>query len=613
MQHVRRTHPPPRGKNNPRPQFRSTRRHFCILFLIAVLAASLAWKTYDLQFTQAERITSWGEQQRMKTVHTLGVRGDILDRSGEILATSFPGADVFADPSLVSDPVEEARILSPVLGMPAEVLEGKLASPGRYVLLQKRVTNELAEAIKALELDGIATQESSRRHYPLKEAASEIVGFIGDYEQGVAGIEAIYNDQLLGTPGEIVQEQYPGGRSVPGGYSKIVPAVDGADIRLTIDRLLQYEAARVLSEQVEEMDAAGGVILLSIPRTGEILSMVSVDRNTQGEVVTGLQNRSFNWVFEPGSVMKALTFAGVLDSGLGDPETLISVPDQIMIHGSEFTDYSPHPVEDYSLREIVVESSNIGTIKWAQKLGENSLDAYLRAFGLGRSTNLGFQGESPGLLEQVRHWSGTSLPTIAIGQGVSVTPLQLLFAYNVIANDGFYVPPRLVAEVIGEEEGGAGGSGEDGSGVGGGEDGGPAGATRRVLGEPAARNMQQILRGVVVEGTGKRAAVPNYEAAGKTGTARKPLPLIGYGEDESEYKYVAAFVGFLPASSAELSILVVIDEPTTTIYGGTAAAPAFKQIAEIALRRLRIPPPQSDTEPQEPPEVMLVSSRSEDG
>ena len=533
----------------------------------------------------------------MKTVYTLGVRGDILDRTGEILATSFPGADVFADPSLVNDPIEEAKLLSPILGIPAELLEGKLAAPGRYVLLQTRVTNELAEQVKALDLDGIATQESSRRHYPLQEAASEIVGFIGDYEQGVAGIEAIYNEQLLGTPGEIVQEQYPGGRSVPGGYSKIVPAVDGADIRLTIDRLLQYETARVLSEQVEEMEAEGGVILLSIPRTGEILSMVSVDRNAQGEVVTGLQNRSFNWVFEPGSVMKALTFAGVLDSGLGDPETLISVPDRIMIHGSAFTDYSPHPVEDYSLREIVVESSNIGTIKWAQKLGENSLDAYLRAFGLGRSTNLGFQGESPGLLEQVRYWSGTSLPTIAIGQGVSVTPLQLLFAYNVIANGGLYVPPRLVAEVMGEDGGGES----------------EASASRRVLGEPAAKNMQQILRGVVVEGTGKRADVPNYEAAGKTGTARKPLPLIGYGEDESEYKYVAAFVGFLPATSPELSILVVIDEPSTTIYGGTAAAPAFKEIAEIALRRLKIPPPQSDTEPQEPPEVLLVSSRGEDG
>ena len=598
-------HPPRRSqgvlnrKNKPRAQYCSNVRRGCILLLIVLLAATLAWKTYDLQFTQAERITSWGEQQRMKTVYTLGVRGDILDRSEEILATSFPGADIFADPSLVSDPIEEARILSPVLDIPAELLEGKLASPGEFVLLKKRATPDLAEQVKALDLDGIATQESSRRHYPLGRAASEIVGFIGDYEQGVAGIEAIYEKQLLGTPGEMVQEQYPGGRSVPGGYSRIVPAVNGADVRLTIDRLIQYEAARILSEQVEEMDASGGVILISIPRTGEILSMVSVDRNDQGEVVTGLQNRSLNWVFEPGSVMKALTFSGVLDSGLATSETVISVPDRIIIHDSEFTDYSPHPVEDYTLREIVVESSNIGTIKWAQKLGENSLDAYLRAFGLGRSTSLGFQGESPGLLEQVRYWSGTSLPTIAIGQGVSVTPIQLLFAFNVIANGGLYVPPRLVAEILSAD----------------GEAFAPEAseAPRRVLSPETAHHMQQILRDVVVEGTGKRADVPNYESAGKTGTARKPLPLIGYGEDESEYKYVAAFAGFLPASAPELSILVVIDEPSATIYGGTAAAPAFKKIAETALRRLRIPPPQGNAEAEEAPEVMLVSSRNENG
>ena len=364
---------------------------------------------------------------------------------------------------------------------------------------------------------------------------------------------------------------------MPGGHSEAVPATDGSDLRLTIDRLLQFEAARILSDQVRETDARGGVIVVGRPATGEILAMSTATRNEDGEVVTGAENKALTWAFEPGSVIKGLTFSAVLDAGLATPATTRPVPDRLMVHDSEFTDYSPHPTLDYSVRDIVVQSSNIGTILWAQRLGRAGLSDYLRGFGLGRTSGLGLYGESPGLLLPPADWSGTSLATIAIGQGVSLTPLQLLLAFNTIANDGIYVPARLVAEVIAP----------DGTST----VPQPAASTRRVMSVAAATHMRRILRDVVAHGTGKRADVENYEVAGKTGTARKPHPDGGYEDAAGNYRYVAAFAGFAPASDPQLSLVVLIDEPTTTIYGGSAAAPAFAELAQIALRRLKVPPP----------------------
>ena len=232
---------------------------------------------------------------------------------------------------------------------------------------------------------------------------------------------------------------------------------------------------------------------------------------------------------------------------------------------------------DYSVRDIVVKSSNIGTILWAGELGRSGLHDYLRRFGLGRASGLGLFGESPGLLPAVADWSGTSLATIGIGQGVSVTPLQLLLAFNTIANDGIYVPARIVAEVIAPD--GTSTIPE------------PTMPTRRVMSTTAAAHMRLILRDVVADGTGKRAAVENYEVAGKTGTAQKPLPEGGYEDAAGNYRYVAAFAGFAPASDPQVSIVVLIDEPPAIIYGGSAAAPAFAEMAQIALRRLMVPPP----------------------
>ena len=547
-----------------------------MLALLAV-AAGLVWRTHDLQFRRAEGIVAWGEDHRIRTTYTMGLRGDILDRTGEPLATSLEWATVYADPSLVDDPVAHARRLAPELGAEVMPLAQQLSVPGKFVYLERQVPPEKAERIEALGLEGIATRPEARRVYPLGNLATEILGTVSLDHNGMGGIEYQYNDLLTGTSGSLVREEYPGGRSVPGGQSESTPAVNGSDLRLTIDRLLQFETARILSEQVRETDAQGGVIILSRPATGEILAMSTAVRADSGEILVGHENRAVTWTFEPGSVLKGLSFSAVLDAGVAGPSTTRPVPDRLVVHDSEFTDHTPHPTLDYSVRDIVVKSSNIGTILWAQQLGEEPLYDYLRAFGLSGTSGLGIHGESSGLLPPPREWSGTSLATIAIGQGISLTPLQLLLAFNTIANDGVYVPARLVAEVVSPD--GSTWIPE------------PSRESRQVLSATAATYMRRLLRDAVADGTGKQAEVENYEVAGKTGTARKPQAIGGYTDEAGNYHYTATFAGFLPASAPELSLVVVIDEPTTSIYGGSVAAPVFAELARIALRRLKIPPP----------------------
>ncbi|MXZ30252.1 MAG: penicillin-binding protein 2 [Acidimicrobiia bacterium] len=557
--------------------YRSGRRRAVLVLMLLAMAAALGVRTFELQFRDDERILAWARDHRLQESSVMGVRGDILDRSGEPLATSVEWSAVYADPSVVGDPLAAASALVPLLGGEAAPLAQKMSVPGRFVYLQRQVPPEQAAAVRELELAGVATAPELHRTYPLGDFAVEIVGSVSTDHRGISGIELLYDEVLAARNGSELREMYPGGRSVPGGVSESVRAIDGADLRLTIDGVLQFEAARILTEQVSETDAAGGVIIVARPATGEILAMSTATRDGSGEVITGVENKAITWAFEPGSAIKGLTFSAVLDAGLATPATTSAVPDRLVLYDSEFTDYTPHPVLDYSVRDIVVESSNIGTILWGERLGAAELENYLRRFGLGARSGLGLYGESAGLLPALANWSGTSLATISIGQGVSLTPLQLLQAFNTIANDGVYVPARIVADFTAAD--GAVTSPP------------PAIEPRRVISSAAATHMQRILSEAVAGGTGQRAAVEGYAVAGKTGTARKPHPDGGYEDSDGNYRYVATFVGFLPASAPELSLIVVIDEPTATIFGGSAAGPAFAELAEIALRRLKVPPP----------------------
>jgi cell division protein FtsI (penicillin-binding protein 3) len=332
---------------------------------------------------------------------------------------------------------------------------------------------------------------------------------------------------------------------------------------------------------VAASNARGGTVIVSAPGSGDILAMANIDAYDEEagsltEPVPASDNRALTAVFEPGSVNKIITLSAALQEGVVTPDTTATVPDSLQVGDHLFSDSHPHPTVDMTTREVLAESSNIGTIQIAQQLSPEVIDRYMRAFGLGSTTGLGFPNESPGIMLPTDEWSSTSIGTIPIGQGIAVTPLQVLDAFNVIANGGRYVAPHLV-----EGTRGADGDLRDAE----------TAAPRRVLSEQTAQQMTEMMTGVVEGGTGELAAVEGYPVAGKTGTARKPQPNGTYEDEAGNYHYVATFGGFVPANDPQLSIVVVIDEPAGDYFGGGVAAPVFSRLAATVLRDYHIPPP----------------------
>ncbi len=438
-------------------------------------------------------------------------------------------------------------------------------------------TTRWPKGIAELELPGVAFLQEPERIAPAGDLARSVLGQVGVDNDGLSGLERQYDDALTGEPGELIIEKDPDGRTIPGGEHQRVSAHRGDDLVLTIDRSMQYETERALAAQILAKGAKGGTAIVTRPETGEILALANftTDPETGAIIATG-NNMGATAVYEPGSVNKVITVAAALEEGLVTPDTELTVPDSYQVSDHLYTDHDPHPTESYSVTRILTESSNIGTIKLAQMLGKDRLDTYLRRFGFGTKTALDFPNEAAGQLLHPEDYSGTSIGSIPIGQGISVTALQMMEAYNVLANDGVYVEPKLVLETI------------DAAGA---RQLVQPGEPRRVVSEATAEQMREMLVNVVAEGTGTRGGITGYSVAGKTGTARKPLPEGGYQDAAGNYHYVANFVGFVPAEDPELSIIVVIDEPAGDIYGGTVAAPVFADLAQYGLRLFRIAPP----------------------
>ena len=565
---------PPRSPR-PAPPARPERRRLALGALLGLLLLAVVAKLVHVQVLEPDRFVEVGQSQRLRTVQLDANRGRILDREGHDLALSVLRPTVFADPSQIDDPRGTARRLAPVLGVPARDLLDRLSGDGQFAYLARRIDDGLASRIVELDLPGIHLLEEPARFTPSTDLARSIIGRVAPDQTGATGMELIYDDLLTGTPGEVTYERArDGGTIAAAGQTRIAPRA-GADVVLTLDRSLQYETERVLSEQVDELGAKGGTVIISQPATGEILALANITRNDEGDIITAGANRAVIDVFEPGSVNKVITIAAALEEGLVEPDTELVVPDNLQVSDHRFSDDHDHPTAPMTVTQILAESSNVGTIKLAQQLGKERIDQYLRSFGFGTRSGLGFPDESPGLLLPPDDWSGTSIGSIPIGQGIAVTAMQMLDAYNVVANDGVHVPPRLVAATVDED---------------GRRRPVDAGASRRVVSEQTARQVREMLVEVVESGTGQRAQVPGYSVGGKTGTARKPQDTGTYRDRAGNYHYVAAFTGMVPAEDPELSIIVAVDEPTATIYGGSAAAPVFADLAKFALNRFRIPP-----------------------
>ncbi len=543
--------------------------------VITLLFAALAVRLAALQVGSPDRYVSAGEQQRVRSELLPADRGSIVDRNGDDLALSISRPTLWADPSQVRDPVATAAALGSILGVDPLELEGRLTVDGQFSYLARQVSDEVADQVADLELAGVRTIEEPARFTPSGESAGSLLGRVGVDHVGISGIEMQYDEVMAGEPGELIFERDPGGNTIAPGHQSLQPAAQGEDLELTIDRALQWETERVLAAQVDSTGANGGIAVISDPRTGEVLAMANVAASEDGPPAPTSNNLALTTVFEPGSINKVITLAAALEEGVVNRDTVLEVPDSLQVSDHEFTDHDPHATAAWSVRDIMVNSSNIGTIKIAQMLGAERLDEYLRRFGFGTPTEFAFLNEVAGLMTDLENWSGTSIGTIPIGQGLSVSAMQMLAAYNVIAAAGMYVPPRMVAATV------------DSSGERHPE---PTSSPIRVVSEATAAEVSSMLVGVVASGTGTRAAIGGYTVAGKTGTARKPLPTGGYGEDESEYRYVATFAGFVPAEAPELSLIVVLDEPTSSIYGGSVSAPVFADLARFALRLFRIPP-----------------------
>ena len=529
-----------------------------------------------LQVVESDEFQQIAAEQRTTKIEFPARRGAVLDRDAETMSISVDLQVVYSDPTLIDDPRAVAARLGPVLRRKPESLVESLTGTfagDQFEYVARQVNPRVAKKVAAMELPGIFFEAEPKRFYPNGRMASHLLGFVNVDGTVMEGVEAQYNNVLAGEPGAVRFEKDTSGNQLPQADSSFEQPEPGRSILLTIDKDIQYFTELALADAVRQYKAASGTAILMRPKTGEILALANVpdfDPNAYNEFSNDeRRNRALADVYEPGSIFKAITLAGALSEGAVSPETTFAVPDQLQVADRVIHDSSPHATEKMDVRQIITESSNVGTVMIGQKLGAEGLDEYVHRFGFGSKTGLDFPGESPGIVRPLEDWSGSSIGNIPIGQGVAVTPLQMVSAYATIANHGVWVEPRVLAGTIrGDAR----------------VDPAAPSSKRRVLKGRVARTVTGILSDVVSKGTGLHAQIPGYEVAGKTGTAQKVLEEGGYGDD-----YFASFAGYAPAKRPEVAAIVILDSPTP-IYGGLTAAPTFTIIMERALRELAVRP-----------------------
>jgi cell division protein FtsI (penicillin-binding protein 3) len=541
--------------------------------VLAVAFAAVVVRLVDLQVVSPGRYAAAGIAQRLRTVPLPAERGSIFDRNGNDLAMSVPHKTVWADPQAVTRPGATAAAVAPLLGLDARTLARRLtslkASGGRFLYLARQIKPALAAKVSALDLDGIALLDESKRVLPAGGLASSVLGRTNLDNTGYSGLEVAFEKSLVGVPGTLEIERGPYG-TIAGGRQHVTAAKRGSDLVLTLDRSLQYEVERALAEEMRSNRAEHASAIVMDPTTGAILAMANLARDEAGNPVPTTENRALTTTFEPGSVNKVITVAGALEEGIFRPQSVLRVPDRHRVSTHVFSDHDPHPPADWTLTDILTQSSNVGTIKIAQALGPTRMKEYLKRFGLGELSGLGLPQETRGITN-FGHWNGTDIGSIPIGQGVGVNALQMLQVFNTLANGGVWVQPHLVQEIVDP-------------------DGKPTRPqppeTRRVISERTAKELTAMMTNVVSVGTGTSARISGYTVAGKTGTPRKVI-----NGAYAKGAYVPNFVGFVPAESPRLAAIVVMDEPRPLYYASQVAAPVFARIQQYGLRLFRIPPP----------------------
>ncbi|MGI5839693.1 MAG: penicillin-binding transpeptidase domain-containing protein [bacterium] len=565
----------PRKQKTP-PRWQRRRVSFLIIVTLVgalLLSGRLLW----LQLIKGDEYAVMAAAFRTRVRAIKAERGTIADRNGDLLALSLDAHSVYANPNLVEDKAAAATLLAPLLGTSSEDILAKLTPSRPFVYLAKKVTPETAQNVKALELAGIGLEESGQRFYPNDSLASHVLGFAGSDNQGLYGLELHYETTLAGTDGQI-RGEFAGGKQLPGGIEQYAPPANGSHLTLTLDSAIQYAVEKELAAAVQTHGAKRAIAVVIDTMTGGILAMASKpDFNPNQPNLVGPElwrNPAVTDLYEPGSTFKAIILAAALEEGITNQPERFHCPGFINIPGRNIGCTRAHG--DQTLTEATENSCNVAFVTLGMRLGAERLYRYIDRFSVGKKTGIDFPGEAAGLLIPLDRLREVDLARVAIGQAVSVTPLQIAALYAAIANDGVYRPPHLVHSI----------TREDGTAV----TGFAPAAPERVISATTAQKIKSMLESVVSEGSGANASIEGYTVAGKTGTAQK----ISNGA-YAPGLYVSSFAGFAPVETPRVAAIVIIDEPKgKEHYGGQICAPIFKSVVETALRRLGVFPVQPD-------------------
>jgi cell division protein FtsI/penicillin-binding protein 2 len=550
---------------------RQANRRIRLLLAVFVLlfAGTLARATW-LQGVQAASLGRMAQRQHRETITVPAGRGTIFDRTGVQLAIGEQTTTVYADPRQVTEPRHIAVAAQHLLGADANQLYPQLVDKRQgFVYVARFATPKDAAAFMKKGFAGVNSYPEEKRAYPQGTVASQVVGFAGTDNKGLAGLEVEFDKQLSGRPGKQTVVRDPFGRAID--VISSTPELEGSDVFTTIDHNIQANAELVLRQTIAHWGARGGTAVVLDPTTGAVLAMAQApgfDANDASHTPFAVQrNRAVTDTYEPGSTFKLVTIAGALSSHLVTPGTTFTLPYSIPVADRIVHDAELRGTERLSVAEILSHSSNVGAVTIAEKLGPSRLMDWISRFGFGKTTGLDFPGESAGQVLPLDRWSGSTIGNVPIGQGIAVTPIQMAAAYAAIANGGVWVEPHIVDRVGGRVVAHV--------------------KRRRIVSRGIDSELKAMLTNVVDEhgATGNAAQIPGYTVAGKTGTAQKPGP-HGY----TTGKYVASFVGMVPVSKPRLVVLVTVDEPRGAIFGGVVAAPAFAQIAKFDLQYLAVQP-----------------------
>lgn len=589
----------------------SIRRTFFVAAFVVFWMLAISARLVYLQVSQHEKLVERAHKQQQATVETAPARGALLDRQGRELARSIDMTSISFDPGeLVPRPLRaglkepteaettatlerHAALLSSVLNLNqkallAEMSEAK-ANGRRFLWIARRIEHEQARQIEAMQLSGIRLSKEPKRYYPNGSLASHVLGFVGLDGIGLAGIEQVYNEKITGEPGKLFIEKDSRGIAY---QSSEIPAQPGQTIVLTLDQSIQYHAEAALTSAIAQSNAKSGTAIVLDPRTGEILALANAptfDPNNVGAAPPAMRaNWALQNIYEPGSTFKIVAFSAALEKGLAKPTDHIDCQ-MGSITVAKRVVHDHHPFGDLTVSDALSKSSNVAAIKLGIRVGDPAMYDYIKSFGFGSRTGIELPGETAGIVRPVARWQPSSIGSIAIGQEVGVTPLQMAAAFGALANDGVRVAPHLVREIRS-----ASGAATYRT----------APEQRRVVSKETAGALRGMLEDVTVNGTAKKAQLDGYTAAGKTGTAQK---IDRETKTYSKTKHVASFVGFAPANNPAVVIVVVIDEPSGAYHGGDVAAPVFREIAERILPELGVVP---DTDFKNPVELVARETRT---